>query len=58
MIITKYICDRCGIGLNSQLLRKVTYKHISAKREYHLCSDCASKLKKFLNGEEENENEC
>lgn len=58
---TKRICDRCGAEINPP--SSVTYagmRRIKAgvnSVDYELCVSCANKLRKWFNGEEENNGE-
>ena len=58
---TKKICDRCGAEINPP--GSVTYagirfiKYDISDEEYELCVSCAHKLRKWLSGEKEAEND-
>ena len=55
---TKLIGDRCGAEINPK--NSVTYAGIRKRKndindnDYELCVSCAHELRKWLNGEEEN----
>ena len=55
---TKLICDRCGEEINPKSF--VTFAGMRRAKmgvsdnDYELCVSCAHELRKWLNGEEEN----
>lgn len=56
---TKRVCDRCGAEINPP--SSVTYAGIRRIKndindnDYELCVSCAYKLRKWLNGEEDDD---
>ena len=57
MIATKRVCDRCGAEINPP--SSVTYAGMRMIKagvnsvDYELCVSCANKLRKWFNGEED-----